>query len=948
MSRGRGPGDEATDPLLEREGERAVLTGALTAASQGAGSVVLIEGPSGIGKSRLLSLVKRQADAAGMAVLAAGGVEFERDAPFGAAVRLFRSSLTGIGEAGRRRLVAGPAAVAARLVDSTAAEADPDALVRGLYWLTVNLTARATAAARLMVVDDAQWVDLPSLRFLAHLAVRVEELPLALVVTVNTSEPSGSDAVLDRLRLRAGVRVLRPAPLTTAAVGRLVRARFQHADPQFVATCARVSGGNPFLARELVWTLDAEGVAPTAESISTVERLVPDRVLNSVLVRLARLPERASRLAAAVAVLGDDAPLRTAAALAGLEAEPAEEAADMLAATAILKPGEPLRFAHSLIAGAVYRNLPDFARSRAHRRAAHLLAADEPGSDQVAAHLLVTRPEGDAGTVRSLRAAAQRALTRGDPAAAVHLLERAIREPPAGEERAALLLELADAQLHHADPHAEDTIRQALDLSDEVTSRGRALYALFKLHSVQGDYDRAERVAQQALALLEPGEPLAQTLLVDQLTPGTFRARLSPTAATHLAPMLRATRAGNPPRHPGLLAHLALRLAFEGAPAAQIRDLAGRATATEPLVDPAGHGFLAGVLVQALATVDELDAAERLADQALEAARRRGSLLAYATASFHRAIPRYHRGALTEALADLEQALTASREGWSGGDCWIRSLQAQILLECGDQPGAAEVLGLAPPPPPGSMDHAVVLLARADLALAARDDEAALSAALAAGEYLRDGFGIDHPGLLPWRRTASLAAAALGRRGESRRLARESLAPATHRAVPRAEGMALHSAALVGADDDRIPRLRAAVAILEQSPSKLRLAHALVDLGAALARSGQPTPARPPLRRGLDLADRMGAAPLATAARQALHLTGARPRRSAISGAAALTPTERRVADLATKGLTNPQIAQTLFITTKTVQTHLTSAYRKLGIRTRGQLSDALTGPVPS
>jgi DNA-binding CsgD family transcriptional regulator len=160
----------------------------------------------------------------------------------------------------------------------------------------------------------------------------------------------------------------------------------------------------------------------------------------------------------------------------------------------------------------------------------------------------------------------------------------------------------------------------------------------------------------------------------------------------------------------------------------------------------------------------------------------------------------------------------------------------------------------------------------------------------------------------------------------------------------RALGLALRTQAAITEDERRLPLLAEATDVLAGSPSALERAHALVELGAARRRAGQRSAARPPLREGLQLADRMGAGPLIETARRELHATGARPRRAAHTGADALTPTERRVAGLATEGLTNAQIAQALFVTPKTIETHLAHAYRKLGIDSRRDLPAALTG----
>jgi DNA-binding CsgD family transcriptional regulator len=248
---------------------------------------------------------------------------------------------------------------------------------------------------------------------------------------------------------------------------------------------------------------------------------------------------------------------------------------------------------------------------------------------------------------------------------------------------------------------------------------------------------------------------------------------------------------------------------------------------------------------------------------------------------------------------------------------------------------------------PTSLDHPIVRLAHAQLALAEHAPTVALAEAEAVGRQLTDGFGIDHPGFVAWRSTASEAAFALGRNDRAEHLANDELVLARSTRVPRAIGRALRTAARVADGERSIALLHEAIAVLEPSPSVLERVEATVGLGAALRRAGHRVAARAPLRVGLQLADTIGAAPLAETARQELRAAGARPRRVAWTGADALTPTERRVALLATDGLTNPQIAQALFVTSKTIQTHLAHTYRKLGVNSRHQLAEALArGPA--
>ena len=710
------------EAIYEREAELATLSSALTAARAGAGRLVVIEGPAGIGKSRLLAEARAMAKTRGMAVLAARGIELERDASFGVAAGLFAAMLAAVPDRERSLLLSGQASLAATLFDPAAPETDDSsALVRGLYWLTANVAAESSGEVPpglLIQVDDIQWADRPSLSFLAYLAARIDELPAVLVVTARSGERAQDQQTLQWLRERPAHGLLAPETLSSQAIAQLVRAELPASESGFIQACAEVSGGNPFLARELLWALRTQEIAPTAGSATRVRSLVPDAVLRSVLVRLNRRGGAAGQLAQAVAVLGDRVPLRHARLLARLDTETAEAAADALADAGILAAGEPLRFTHPLIGSSVYTDIPAFARARAHRRAEDLLTADGAPLDAVAAHALLTLPEGDQRTVTTLREAAAQALKRGDPGAAARLLARALAEPPARSARGHVLLELANAELEQGDMRAGARIDEALPMLEAPEDRVTALAALARLHFNRGAHEAAASTMEEALELLKPEDPALPPLLVSYLTASTFRSELAPLAAKQLQPLIEAARDGRPPDDPGLLAHLVLRLAFAAEPAERIRVLAARATAADPLVDPASMGILTGLIVQALCCVDELDDAERICAAAIAAARRRGSLLNFTMTSYHRAIGRYHRGELSSALADLDQARLSSQEGWTAGDLWPSSLRAHIHVERGDLAAALEALPLTADALPGSMDLPIARFAHAVLALA--------------------------------------------------------------------------------------------------------------------------------------------------------------------------------------------------------------------------------------
>ena len=179
-------------------------------------------------------------------------------------------------------------------------------------------------------------------------------------------------------------------------------------------------------------------------------------------------------------------------------------------------------------------------------------------------------------------------------------------------------------------------------------------------------------------------------------------------------------------------------------------------------------------------------------------------------------------------------------------------------------------------------------------------------------------------------------------------LADEELALARRWGDPYAIGASVRVLGLVEGGKPGIGLLQEAVEVLAGSQARLEHARALVDLGAALRRANQRTEARARLREGVDLARRVGAFGLAGRANEEIAATGARPRKVLQTGLDALTASERRVAQLAADGMSNKDIAQTLFVTIKTVEVHLSHAYRKLEISSRAQLHKALLTPPQS
>jgi DNA-binding CsgD family transcriptional regulator len=335
---------------------------------------------------------------------------------------------------------------------------------------------------------------------------------------------------------------------------------------------------------------------------------------------------------------------------------------------------------------------------------------------------------------------------------------------------------------------------------------------------------------------------------------------------------------------------------------------------------------------------------QRLCDDMLRDARRRSAVQELIGVATFSAWALYRRGELSDAEVQARWAVEHATGIWA-----IDALAhlVETLTERGAlDDAAAELRRMAPPLTSHTVVVAAYLMARGQLRMAQGRGEEGLGDFLACGERCERLGIID--GLYGWRSEAAIAHALLGHEAEARRLARTALEVARGFGRPRSLGVALRAAGLVEGGDRGLALLAEAVGILEHSPAPVELARALTDHGAALRRAGQRATARAQLERGLDLAHHWGARRIARQARAELIAAGAKPRRDAITGRDALTASELRVARLAAAGRTNREIAQELFITTKTAEAHLSRAYRKLDVTRRTQLAEALVSKTPA
>ena len=946
-TRSAAPPPDRVD-LLERDAELAALDALIVAAPSG-GRLLAIEGPAGVGKTRLLAEARGRAQASGMRVLAARGSQLESGFSYGIVRQLFEPLLASASVDERTELLTGAAELATPIFDPAQLAAEPGedsslAMLHGLYWLTANLAERR---AVLLAIDDLHWCDPSSLRWLAYLLPRLEGLQLLIVVGLRPAEP---DAFLRRITTDPLATALRPGALSEEATGELIR-RVYSADVEdaFRAAVHEASGGNPLLVRELAYAVAAEGLAPTAANAPRLHDLGGQAVSRAVYLRLSNQTLEATRLARAVAIFGDDTELRDAAALAGLDEASASDAAADLARIEILRRHLPLAFVHPVVRAAVYEAMPAVERDRGHTEAARLLAQSaEP--ERVAAQLLLSTPRGDEWAVSALRDAAQAAVARGVPESAVAYLRRALDEHP-GEKSAEILHELGSAELRASAPEAPEHLAAALAVTTDATARARiALELGTATFSLGQPPKKAVEILQSAIRELpaDADSELALELETQLIGIARYDPDLHPLAAERLESLRSALTRISFGRDV-VLANLASEATRAGTGSGEAVELAEEALAGGTLMkehfDPA-FIFAAGTLTAA----DRLDAAARLYGEAIEDARDRGLVIQLWLAAHLRSGVALFRGDLAGAVADAELCLDVLDS--SGLDdvlsVGVVAVLAQALIERGEATRARESLA--------SVSAAVEAIestipmhisffdARARLLLAEGEYEQALQEFVSRGRHAEE-FGLRNPALFAWRSHAALALVALGRHDDARRYATEELGLSRRWGAPRALGISLIAAALAHGGEEGIALLREAVAVLEPSQARLVHAKALVELGAALRRLNHRSESREPLRQGLELATRCGAALLAERAETELLATGARPRRIALSGVESLTPSERRVAQMAAEGSTNREIAQALFVTTKTVEVHLSSVYRKLDISSRSQLARALAEP---
>ncbi|MDX3532583.1 tetratricopeptide repeat protein, partial [Streptomyces sp. ID05-39B] len=629
--------------------------------------------------------------------------------------------------------------------------------------------------------------------------------------------------------------------------------------------------------------------------------------------------------------------------------------------------GRP-RYAHPLLRDAVLSGWPGARRRAAHLAVAEAMLRRGDRVDAVARQLLGSGPVGLPWALRVLRDAVAVAVHQGRPDDAVVYLRRALAEPLPDDLRQRLLTELGSLEYASADaPAGLPRLAEALNLPAEPRDRVRTALALGTALAGRGEV----RAAVQVLRAMEDGLTGHPELVRTVRTASALLSDQDQTVRREAYRWLTDTARRSPELVGATGQALLVRYAATaGASSAKAAMARLRTLLTEP-AEPLAEPFLLGTAAAVAQWADELDEAEGLVERGL--AGQRPSLLhpmqralhdvlldiAAARGDYTRLLTETRTatgteteaeigagaraGAGTEAVPDAD-AETATETPATGAPT---NADAHALLALVETGRAAQARRLAARfdlrGAPDSWELNRFLYARGILRLSDGDTTGALHDFLECGRR-QSARAVLSPVVTPWRSAAARCRLALGSPREAIALAEEELRLARVWDTPRTVGRALRVLARATGGRRGLELAEESVALLRDSPADADLIAALLTQGRLLSTGGDRSRARDSLREAAERAERLGAVRLRSRAEEALRAGGARRTTTAHTGTASLTGSERRIAELAAAGRTNTEIADLLHIARRTVETHLTSAYRKLGIRRRGELGEALKG----
>ena len=901
-------------PVVGREDELRAI-GSLLEAAGDRGGALLVRGEPGIGKSTLLEAARREAAERGLRVLAAAGVQSESDLPFAGLHQLVRPVL------GHIAALAPAQQEALRAAFAMGSAPAPDRFLIALAALDL-LSEAAAEAPLLALVEDAHWLDHASADVFAFAARRLESDPIVLVAALR----DGFDSPL----AAAGLQELSPERLGGADAGALLDARAPRLGRAMRERILREADGNPLALVELPVAIERLGdrVLPPAELPLT------DRLEHAFAARSAELPEP-TRALLLIAALEDGGSLKTVLD-AGARVDPGLSLADLAAAAAaglVDMDGACVRFRHPLVRSAIRRAAGPGRRQAGHAALARALAAEPERAVWHRAAAVVGHDDAVAGALEETAAVAVR---RGALATAVAALERAAALTTARPRRVRLLLEAAEHGFELGRrPLVERLLSDAEGHELAPLERARVTWIRESFDDgVPGAVSGARRLADVAEQTAAAGD---RELALDLLGGAALRCWWGdPDDGIRPRLVAIANRLAPGSDDPRAVAILGWADPIGSGPAV-IERLHG----LDPHAPLTGRGLrLYGM---AATSVADHELASAFLGAAVEHLRREGAPALLAQALILRGWALVHLGAWPAAVADLEEGTRLAAE--TSQPLWrarARAGEAMLAGLRGDRDGA---LALA------AQIEQVALPVRATAALADLQ-HARGTASLAVGDHadafealarLFDRADPAHHSMKSAWAVGDLAEAAVyaGRASEAAEAVRHVQAIAARTPGPRVHVALRHARAMLappGEEERRfLDALGGGLSAWPFARARLQLAY-----GAWLRRSRRVSESRAPLRAARDAFDVLGGSPWGDRARQELRASGERSRRRSPDARDELTPQELQIAELAAGGLSNREIGQRLYLSHRTVGSHLYRVFPKLGVTSRNELRDAL------
>ncbi|GHE68719.1 hypothetical protein GCM10017771_92460 [Streptomyces capitiformicae] len=939
--------------LLERQNELKIAAEALTLAARGTGSLIVISGPPGTGKSALLTEIgelaaQYAARPSGSAprrplVMRAYGAPTERDFSLGVVRQLLEPAVRSAPSRWRS-----PATRPALAFLASDPEAPQQHTANAKYALPALLATMSQDRTLVLLIDDLHWADDGSLDLFVQLASQETSVGILVVVTVCEGEPTVEPPAVRAITATAEHTLL-PASLSAAGVQKLIMAHLG-APPaaEFSAACHEATRGNPLHVRSLLQECKSRGIAPSAAQAAEVATLVPPALRRRLLLCLREMQPWALAVARALMVLGDDADPRVVGELAGLDdVDSSRGLAELRRLALVSRKG--VRLAHRAAYEVIEEATPLSERNRLHLRAADLLRYRGLDPERVATHLVAVTSLLDEQAVAELRVAADEAVLRGDPVAAARYLRRALRDsPPCSEERARLLVELATVERSFAPSVAVRHITQAYHLLSGPQSRAEALMTLTPVAigtSLLSLEDLLRQTAQELgpADALPPGlRRLAVRLEARLQHLGENDPAVLASAAGRLARLGERPETARGDERELVAALLHTAAAAADVPSSRIARLARQVLDHTPATAAQVH-TLVPLTVPVAVSTDSVEGLSPWLDTALEDAVRRGGRLEESVILSQQALVLVAHGRLAEAQARAVKACAVA-----GAD-EMTTLSSMALIMVALRTRQPELAAALPDRLRGPAENCwfqgLRTLVRGMEAERREEPALALEHYTEAG-YVLERSGWRNPAFAPWEYLAARVHQRMGDAERAEELGARYLERARKWGAPAPLGRALALRASLAGTAAAAGLLRDAADVLEASADLHTRAVVQLRLAETVAPH-RPDEAEQALRAAYDLAVACDASWVASRAQEMLGpeaVRGAAVRGAAAHGAALaqLTPAERMVAQMAVQGLTNQAIADALGVSRRAVEKHLTSCYRKMSTSGRPGLIAAL------